>query len=838
MGSEASQPPTAPITGPRPDARSLLGERPSTTDPVARALVRAHVGGALFERDADPVEIGRFQLLERVGRGGMGTVYAAYDPDLDRRVALKLVPTADGASRARLLAEARALARLSHPHVVPIHDVELVDDWVCIVMEFVRGQTLRAYCSDRGRSQRDVLRVYRQAGEGLHAAHRAGLLHGDFKPDNAIVGTDGRVKVLDFGLARPVRQALSDCPQGTPGYMAPEVHSATGVATPAIDQYSFCASLREGLGEPVPRWLSPALERGMSADPTARFASMADLLRLLARDPGAIRSRRWLMTGLTVGTAALAMGAFAAGRQVDLACEDSAEQIASVWNRSSRRLVGNTLQRAGAYGVSIQGRLFDQIDRYVDSWKRSRRASCESHRRAVQSSALFDRRMACLDSSHQALDTLIDLLSRPGGAPLPDALVALAALPPIERCNDASALLAAVAPAPPALTAQVAGLDGQLARARVLLAAGRAEPARAASAAAVSGARKIGYPPLLARALLTLGHAEMRSHPRERAVPTLREATVAALAAGDDLAAVEAYARRLWAEGTTAGPEEDRSTFEGIALMEAMARRHPQGAFVRALLHSNAASVERHKGRAEAAARALERALLAAQEVPSPRPVELVNIRTVLALSLTDAARRARLLDEVAAERTASLGADHPLTLDARIRAAALTEDPAAAARALPPLCSRQQQLHPDHGSRIADCWFEVGWLAYARRDLEQTAQALQAALMVPGLERTQAAIIRGYLELARSEMAVASRAFGEALSDLPPGKEAPWWKRLQAADAQLGRALALRARGHRRRAQEAFGAAEALLAPLAREQPLPPIQRRLAQTRAERAGL
>ncbi|HEY6176196.1 MAG TPA: serine/threonine-protein kinase, partial [Kofleriaceae bacterium] len=150
---------------------------------------------------------GRYFLLGRLGSGGMGVVHAAYDPVLDRKVALKLIRPSDGgsvdtAARGRLLREARALARLSHPNVVHVYEVGTVDDdQVYIAMEHIEGQTLRAWQKEVRRPYRDILARYRAAGRGLQAAHEAGLVHRDFKPDNVILGKDGRVVVLDFGLA-------------------------------------------------------------------------------------------------------------------------------------------------------------------------------------------------------------------------------------------------------------------------------------------------------------------------------------------------------------------------------------------------------------------------------------------------------------------------------------------------------------------------------------------------------------------------------------------------------------------------------------------------------------
>jgi serine/threonine protein kinase/tetratricopeptide (TPR) repeat protein len=158
--------------------------------------------------------VGRYVLLEPLGRGGMGVVYKAYDPQLDRSIALKLL-LSDGdsaeAQRERLLREAQALARLTHPNVLAVHDVGTFGGSVFIAMEFIEGRTVRSWLGEPGRTQREILEAFLAAGDGLAAAHRAGLVHRDFKPDNVMIGNDGRVRVLDFGLAR-IAQAGADDP--------------------------------------------------------------------------------------------------------------------------------------------------------------------------------------------------------------------------------------------------------------------------------------------------------------------------------------------------------------------------------------------------------------------------------------------------------------------------------------------------------------------------------------------------------------------------------------------------------------------------------------------------
>ena len=221
----------------------------------------------------------------------MGTVYAARDPLLDRRVALKVLHHPAGVPdvRERILREGRALARLSHPSVVSIYDVGEEDGRLFLTMEMIAGVTLGAWLRSERRAWRDVLAIFLQAGDALAAAHAAGVVHGDFKPDNVIVARDGRAFVMDFGLARlhvPGLSERSPVVAGTPRYMAPEQLEGR-VATPASDQFSFCTVLREALERASPpRWLSSIALRGLERDPARRFTSMDALLAAARRNLG------------------------------------------------------------------------------------------------------------------------------------------------------------------------------------------------------------------------------------------------------------------------------------------------------------------------------------------------------------------------------------------------------------------------------------------------------------------------------------------------------------------------------------------------------------------------
>ena len=242
-----------------------LGERPAV-DEVAVSVALSRLKDRLFGKE-EAVKLGRYQLLEIVGSGGMGVVWGAWDPELDRRVAIKLVKPSMAAARERMLVEGQALAKLSHPNVVPVYDVGTLDEQVYLVMEWVRGASLRVFAL-KTRTVGEIVGAYRQAGEGLAAAHAAGLVHRDFKPENAIRGDDGRVRVLDFGLAR--NETVATGLAGTPKYMAPEQRAA-GTVSAAADQYAFCVSLREALttgkSAPVPRWIDAILTRGTQNDP-------------------------------------------------------------------------------------------------------------------------------------------------------------------------------------------------------------------------------------------------------------------------------------------------------------------------------------------------------------------------------------------------------------------------------------------------------------------------------------------------------------------------------------------------------------------------------------------
>jgi tetratricopeptide (TPR) repeat protein/predicted Ser/Thr protein kinase len=477
--------------------------------------------------------IGRFLVLEKLGEGGMGVVYAAYDPTLNRRVALKLLQVAHAGpgrdSRLRLIREAQALAQLSHPGVVAVYEVGEHQADVFIAMELVEGATLKEWLGQQPRTWREVLDVCIAAGRGLAAAHAAGLVHRDFKPLNVLVGQDGRARVMDFGIARaaaegappaeglptaeslPARLLLAPVTQqgrvmGTPAYMAPEQLRGQE-ADARSDLYSFCVSTWEALygerpqkehaaatppprGTRVPSWVHAVLVRGLCASPEARPPSMHALLEALSQDPSA-RRRRWL--------AAAAAGALLAGTSAGVLgyqrqlCRGAEAKLAGVWDEARRSQVQAALVGTGAsFAPGVWLYVRSTLDAYAQAWARQHTEACEATTlRGEQSAQVMDLRMACLHRARVALDAAAQVLATADARVVGKAHEVLGNLDTLARCADVAALRAEVEPPGPEEAAAVERMRGHLAVATAQRAAARYPQAKAAleqAGAALGGA--------------------------------------------------------------------------------------------------------------------------------------------------------------------------------------------------------------------------------------------------------------------------------------------------------------------------------------------------------------
>jgi tetratricopeptide (TPR) repeat protein len=522
--------------------------------------------------------LGRYIVLDRIGEGGMGAVYSAYDPDLNRRLAIKVMTVADANGRGRLLREAQAMAKLSHTNVISVFDVGSHDDGVFVAMELIEGTTLREWRAPE-RSWREILYVYVQAGRGLAAAHQAELVHRDFKPENVLVGKDGRVSVTDFGLVRSGDPSSYDTPApeeplrdpsslehpigrvtrdgtvvGTPEYMSPEQHLGQRTDERS-DQFSFCVALYEALygehpfGQPpasfdaaiagkvrpprpgarVPGWVRRALLRGLERRPEDRYPDMRALLHDLAPDRGRRRA-----LGIAVGVAALAVAVTVSAfvRRGPAACTAGSP----VWEDSDRVAVAAAFERTGApHAGDAAGAVSRALDGYARGYATMYGEACKETRvDGVQSAELLDRRMLCLEGRRDAARRLVALFEQADADLVGRAAPAAYALPSLADCADPAALRRPAARNPQ--------IEEKLRQAQTLSAAARYRDALALASDAATAARQEGGP-LLAQALLERGRLESLLGEEKAAADTLTLAAAASLAEGDELGAVEAWDR-------------------------------------------------------------------------------------------------------------------------------------------------------------------------------------------------------------------------------------------------------------------------------------------------------
>ena len=611
----SEQPPTKPTVAlPRPAGGAAAAPRP--VDSSAQTQPAADTGAPRLGDETEPgslharvtrgldrgAAVDRYLVLAELGRGGMGVVYAAYDPDLDRRIAIKVLrgrSDEGSAGSQRLLREAQALAKLSHPNVIGVYDVGTVGDEVFVAMELVQGGTMREHAA--GKTWREQLAAYIAAGRGLAAAHAAGLVHRDFKPENVLVGPDGRPRVTDFGLVRatavagdgggstepePSRERPASTPQplalessltaagtvmGTPSYMAPEqmIGEPTSAAT---DQYSFAVALWETLfgakpyagkdvaavraaieagrrssydrGE-VPVRVVRALEKSLALVPAQRWPSMDALLAELdaaARPTARRRAAAILVVG---GLVALAVGGvYALGARRD-ECGRAGDPAADLWTRGP---IAAAFQRtAPGFADEAVRMVENRVAVWRDDWQRRARAACTATRvQRTQSDQVLDRRMSCLRRKLDAARALIAGLAAGDRATVERAGDAMGGLPELADCDDVAVLTGMQAmPSDRAARATIEMLGKRLdelhGRRSTTFATDARAALRAEVADAVTRAEATGYFPLIAQARLIEGAltGDLADGPGARAA--LLAAAAAAIRGGDDAALADAY---------------------------------------------------------------------------------------------------------------------------------------------------------------------------------------------------------------------------------------------------------------------------------------------------------
>jgi tetratricopeptide (TPR) repeat protein len=699
-----------------PDENTLLAFAEGRLSPATRAETAAHLDTCASCREviagvapailsvatrapdaprtqlARGAAVGRYVILSLVGRGGMGEVYAAYDPELDRKVALKLLheSAAQGSSpsraRARLLHEAQAIARLSHPNIVVVHDAGMVDDRVFIAMEFVDGQTLAVWLAEQPRTWREARDVYVTAGEALAAAHAAGLVHRDFKPQNVMVGKDGKIRVMDFGLAshsgdaepaggsgdgaavdegadpwratQMVALTAVGTLVGTPGYMSPEQFRAERVDARS-DQFSFCAALFEAvygerpfagktvaelrasvlsghIHEPAskrgaPAWMRRVILRGLRPDPADRFARMDDLLRALGRDPA--RRRRRALVAAGAGALLLAAGAMVqrSVTRVDPSlCRNASKRLHAIWEREEggptprRDAIHAAFTATGkTFAVDAWQRVSSALDSYAGAWAAMYGEACEAtHVRGEQSTQVLDLRMECLGAARASLATLTDIFAHADGSVVAEAVNAVAGLPGIPRCADVAMLRSAVPPPDNAHTA-----------ARVASLRRRLDVVRTLRETGQSAKALIDVPALVTEAR-TIGYQPALAetlfeaarvedaNARPEAEAPGKEAVWVALAAHDDDIAVQAAVMLHAIIGIAKGRYADAEIWGGLA-GSLLTRLGPSYAWLHANLTNDRGAILMLQGELRGARADLEAAVAEKIKVYGPEHLQV-----------------------------------------------------------------------------------------------------------------------------------------------------------------------------------------------------------------------
>ena len=525
-------------------------------------------------------QLGRYILLSRLGIGGMGVVYAAYDPELDRRVALKLLHRGG----ADLVREARAIAKLAHPNVVAVHDIGRVDATPFVAMEYVDGVTLRDWLTSP-RKPSQILDAFIQVGRGLAAAHAAGLVHRDVKPSNVMIGGDGRARVLDFGLVG------ADGIAGTPAYMAPE--QARGEAVDArADQYAFCVALWEALAGERPRDAAApvkgslvyvadpivrALRRGLAADPTERFPTMDALVAELA--PRSRRHLPWLLAAVAVLAGTIGAAVAVTPRAV-APCALAGAPVDAVWSASDRSAVtasftATHLPFAAASATTAIARLDDWAAR----WRAGAETSCRATTvELVQPAALHALRQACLDQLLVQLRPIVALASHADADIVDRANALVTMLPAPERCSDV-VQLGALTPPSERVRDEVAAIETRAADLETALIAGRAEQVAPAIADLRTRADATGYIPVAARTRFLSARLAIARTQFSAAVDDLHAAAQQATAARDLELLAEIWIELVAVLGNDVRSGDEAHRFDGYvaALVPQLADRDTLG---------------------------------------------------------------------------------------------------------------------------------------------------------------------------------------------------------------------------------------------------------------------
>ncbi|MCA9651608.1 MAG: serine/threonine protein kinase [Myxococcales bacterium] len=660
-----------------------------------------------------PPMLGRYLVLGTLGQGAMGTVLEAFDRTLDRRVAIKVLRhDLSERRRARLMREAQALAKLSHPNVVQVYEAGDADGRAFVAMELVQGQSLREWMDRQPRpSWRECVEVYLQAGEGLAAAHAEGLVHRDFKPSNAVLDERGRARVLDFGLARhaedgPASRLVTADPEaeaatpdseltkagsvlGTPAYMPLEQMQGEEV-DPRSDQFGFCVALYEAVygerpfagksmaalmvaivagkvrpppkGSTVPQALRKILLRGLAAKPDDRWPSMDELLARL-RALVAPRRRAWLALGVFGGLGLVGLG-IAYQAEVGERCEGARARLDGVWDDARRTAVRDAILGLGlSYGPGTWERIEPRLDDYAAAWVAMHTETCEAtNLRREQSPEVMDLRMACLHRRRVALREAVEVLMEADATRVAKAVDLVAGLPGLARCEDVHALRTALPPPEdPEVAAQVQDQRDALQRAAMLRWTNDADEAFAVADAVRQRAEALGHAPLVAEALFHRGKARVGQGEYPEAEQDLERAQALAAELGYDTLEADAEIELTRVVGYLQARPEPGLWWGRIAL--ARSRGPEIEPVVEAMALATIGDVLGTEGRLEDALDHHRRSLAISEQVLGPHDPGVAHSLYVIGSLLQ---RQGKLDEALALHRRAlaifedAFGPDHP----------------------------------------------------------------------------------------------------------------------------------------------------------------------------------
>jgi len=686
------------------DGETLGGWSPwELTDRLVQAAVEAKVLGVVEH----PVTLGRYIVERPLGAGGMGRLWLAFDAQLQRRVALKIVAphlSESPEARARIVREARAMARLSDPHVAQIYEVDESGMQVFVAMEFVDGEDLRRWLDRKPRGWREVIDVFLQAGAGLAAAHDKGIVHRDFKPDNVMLEHDGRARVVDFGLARagvdPERNPAGSSQSpgdisltqtgallGTPAYMAPEQWSGQAIDARS-DQFSFCVALFEALAgrrpyrvegdgdetiagiraaqehgdfEPlpaaVPRFVARAVRRGLARDPRARWPDMRTLLRAL--DPVRRRRRRWLIaTALVVVLSGWMLGS------LHDPCRAAEAPIRTTWSDQEREAIAALAKLDLPWADVTSHALVTRFDTHADRWSQAARAVCATSEVASTSAG-------CLREMQIRLSDAIDRARTGDPAWLVGAVAEAELLPDPRACLEAPHIRAFAEDAPDATTARlrIAELERSLGALSTRNGSYRFAAAirdgQLAASQAIAAAEAIDHAPVLARALWAAGRLRLRDGDAVGAKQQLRRALALAYESGDPLLGAAIRIDLVYALSRVRDRDGESQDLADAAAATLASVGHPPVSTARLLSHRASALAHAPNTDREEAVSLHEQAVALLHEALGPAHPDAIAAIGNLGAALNYAGRpvegEARLAEAIAAADRV-WGAEHPRT--------------------------------------------------------------------------------------------------------------------------------------------------------------------------------